>query len=227
MIRKVLCVLVLLLLLCGCAQRRQPDVEHFQGDVVATLQKPLSLATPEPLGTSLPPSGESEITAQASQIKPTDEAKETPDPKPSDLPSDSYPVTTGTAALTPEPSRAANLTQTATPTLGIPVWQGGWKIWFQTASGGYNSAELTVQVTGMRLSASAKIDGIDYTFSGDIYTQDTQVKGDWETASSTGTFWWRMNSADSFVGSREARFGFCGSRTMTVQPNPCREVPQN
>jgi hypothetical protein len=54
--RKILVMLVVIFLLTGCGQRRQPDVEHFQGEIVATLQKPIRQATPEPLETGLPPS---------------------------------------------------------------------------------------------------------------------------------------------------------------------------
>ena len=88
-------------------------------------------------------------------------------------------------------------------------------------------AELTIQVNGTRISGNSKIDGVDYSFKGDILVETNQVEGEWQTASNTGTFWWRMNAADTFVGSRENRFGFCGNRATAVQPNPCREVRPN
>jgi hypothetical protein len=226
MSRKLLLILVLVLLLSGCGQRRPPDVEHFQGDVVATLQKPISQGPPEFVDTDLPSSGDSEITPQASQPIPTDQPGSTPSPTASNPQTTGYPVTTETTPLTPAPYATANLTQTVTPTLGVPVWQGVWKIWYQTASGGYSPADLTVQVNGTRLTGAAKIDGIDFTFKGDISTDGTQVEGEWQTSTNDGIFWWRINSAETFAGSRENRFGFCGNRTA-VQPNPCREVPQN
>ncbi len=202
-------------------------MEHFQGEVVATLQKSVSQATPEPLETSLPPSEGTEFTPQASQPSPTETLVGTPSPTSSIPQSTGYPVTTGTSTLIPEPSATANLTQMPYPLLDTPDWEGVWKTWYQTVSGGYTPAELTVQVNGARLTGSAKIDGIDFTFKGDISIEGTQVEGEWQTASNSGTFWWRMNSADTFVGSRENRFGFCGNRGAAVQPNPCREVPQN
>ena len=200
--RKILLVLVLLFLflflLTGCGQRRQPDMEHFQGDVVATLQKPISETTPEPLDTSLPPSEDTEVTPQASEPIPTNTPGGTPSPTSSSPQSTGYPVTTGTTTLIPEPSATANLSQTPTLTLGVPVWEGVWKIWYQTVNGGYTPADLTVQVNGTRLTGAAKIDGIDFTFTGEITMQGTQAEGEWETASNTGTFWWRMNSTKRF-----------------------------
>lgn len=202
-------------------------MEYFQGEVVATLQKPVSQATPESVDTDLPPSGEPEGTLQASQLPSTSTPGSTPSPTSPNPQSTGYPVTIGTTTLIPEPSATANLTQTPTPTLGVPVWEGVWKIWYQTVNGGYTPAELTVQVNGAKLTALAKIDGTDFTFKGEITTQGSQVAGEWQTASNTGAFWWRMNSPDTFVGSRENRFGFCGNRAAAIQPNPCRELPQN
>lgn len=227
MSRKMLFILVMLFLLAGCGQRPEPDLEHFQGEVVATLQKPISQATPEPLDTSLPPSNNPVGTPQASETLPSNTPEGTPYTTGSTLQPTGYPITTGTATLIPEPSVTANLTQTATPAFGIPAWGGVWKIWYQMVNGGYTPAELTLQVNGTRLTGSANINGIDYTFKSEITMQGTQVEGEWQTASNSGAFWWRMNSADTFVGSRENRFGFCGNRATSVQPNPCREVPQN
>jgi len=225
--RKLLLVLLMLFLLSGCAQRREPDVEYFQGEVVATLQKPVSQATFESVDTALPPSGDPEGTLQASEPLPTDTPGGTLTPTASNPQTTNYPATTKTITLIPEPSATANLTQTPTPTLGVPAWEGVWKIWYQTVNGGYTPAELTVQVNGANLTALAKIDGTDFTFKGEITTQGSQVAGEWQTASNTGAFWWRMNSQDTFVGSRENRFGFCGNRAAAIQPNPCRELPQN
>lgn len=225
MSRKMLFILVMLFLLAGCGQRPEPDLEHFQGEVVATLQKPISQATPEPLDTSLPPSNNPVGTPQASETLPSNTPEGTPYTTGSTLQPTAYPITAGTPTLIPEPSATTNLTQT--PTLGVAVWQGVWKIWYQMVNGGYTPAELTLQVNGTRLTGSANINGIDYTFKSEITMQGTQVEGEWQTASNSGAFWWRMNSADTFVGSRENRFGFCGNRATSVQPNPCREVPQN
>lgn len=224
--RKIFWVLLSLVLLSGCGQRREPDVEYFQGDVVATLQKPNSQGPPEIVDTALLPSEDPIVTPEASQNIPTNTPGATPTPTKSNLQTNIYPVETGTTTLVPEPSATTNLTQTPTPVLGVPAWDGVWNIWYQAASGGYTPAQLTVQVSGTRLTGLAKIGGTDFSFKGDIILQGTQVEGEWQTASDTGNFWWRINSPETFVGSRESRFGFCGNRA-DVQPNPCREVPQD
>ena len=224
--RKIFWVLLSLVLLSGCGQRREPDVEYFQADVVTTLQKPVNQPPLEFVDTDLPPSEDHMVTPVASQTIPTNTPGATPTPTKSNLQTNIYPVETGTTTLVPEPSATTNLTQTPTPVLGVPAWDGVWNIWYQAASGGYTPAELTVQVNGTRLTGSAKIGGTDFSFKGDIILQGTQVEGEWQTASDTGNFWWRMNSPETFVGSRESRFGFCGNRAA-VQPNPCREVPQD
>jgi len=225
--RKMLLILVCVFLLSGCGQRRQLEVEHFQGDVVATLQKTIKPETPEIVDTALPPSGDAEVTPEASQPLPTNAPGDTPTPTLSGSESTSYPVGTEPTSVAPTPTAMAYPYQTPNPTLGLTEWQGVWNIWYQNTRGGYTPSKLTVQVSGTNVTGLAKIDGINFIFTGDIVAQTSQVEGEWETASSNGTFWWRMNSPDTFVGSRESRFGFCGNRTTTVQPNPCREVPQD
>ncbi len=216
---------MLLLLLSGCGQRRQPDVEPFQGEVVVTLQKTATQATQIfldeiPMPTENPPP-----SPQTSEPLPTLQTTSTPTPVVPNPQATNYPLTTITAG----PPQAIYPTEylTQTPTFGAPVWEGVWNIWYQNTRGGYTPAQLTVQVSGTNLTGLAKIDNIDFIFSGDIFMQGSQVEGEWETSSSTGTFWWRMNATDTFVGSTDARFGMCGDRGSTTQPNPCREVPQD
>lgn len=201
-------------------------MEHFQGDVVATLQRPISQEVTEIAAETPPPSSELTITPETSQSFPTDSPGGTlsatlANPQPSAIPGNA-----GTPTA-PEPTTTTNLTQTPTTMLGIPNWVGIWNIWYQSANGGYTPAELTVQVNGTNLTALAKIEGIDFTFTGEIFAEGSEAEGKWQTATNKGSFWWRMNSADAFVGSRENRFGFCGNRATAIQPNPCREVPQN
>lgn len=225
--RKILLVMVLLFLITGCGQQRQPDVEHFQGEVIATLQKPISQAVTDLVTDPPPPREETQLSPETSQTIPTNTPISAFTPTFVDTQTTSYPAGTEPTSVAPTPTAMAYPYQTPNPTPGVTEWQGVWNIWYQNTRGGYTPSKLTVQVSGTSVTGLAKIDGIDFIFSGDILSQTSQVEGEWETASDDGTFWWRMNSPDTFVGSRESRFGFCGNRATTVQPNPCREVPQD
>jgi len=229
LMKRILLIFLLLpVLISGCGRRPEPVLEHFQGDVVATLQKPLSEETPEPPETSLPPGEVTEAAQQPSETIPAFTPEGTLPPTEISSQSTTYPITTGTTTLTPMPSATPDLTHTATtPMPGVSAWEGAWKIWYQTVSGVYMPADMTIQVNETKISGSAKIDGIDYSFAGEITNEGTRVEGYWKTDSKKGTFYWRMLAANSFVGSTEKRFGFCGDRTSAVQPNPCREVPPN
>ena len=225
--RKILLVMVLFFLLTGCGQQRQPDVEHFQGEVIATLQKPISQAVTDLVTDPPPPREETQPSPETSQTIPANTPMSAFTPTFFDPQTTSYPAGTEPTSVAPTPTAMAYPYQTPNPTPGVTEWQGVWNIWYQNTRGGYTPSELTVQVSGTSVTGLAKIDGIDFIFTGDILAQTSQVEGEWETASSNGTFWWRMNSPDTFVGSSEERFGFCGNRVTTVQPNPCREVPQD
>ena len=224
MSRKVFLIVAFLMLLSGCGQRRQPDVEHFQGDVVATLVKTVDIAAIETMQTNFPPESAVEITPEPPQESELTLTEESPAPTQEEL----QPVTYPGRASSPTPvlSPTSSFTPTVTPTLGVPVWEGTWKVWYQTVSGGYLAADMRILVSGTNLTGTTRFDGVDYAFQGEIYADNTQVRGDWKTASNTGSFWWRMNSAETFVGSRDNRFGFCASRGAD-QPGGCREIPQD
>ena len=225
--RKILPFLVLLFFLClitGCGQRPEPDVEHFQVEVVATLQKPVSQTSPEFLVDTPTPGNEPQPTPQASESMPTGTPVDTPTPSVSIPQITNYPVQTETAQLTRTAFPTAIFIQTSTPTPAVSAWEGVWNIWYQTV-GGYIPATLSVQVNSTNLTATAKINGVNYSFNGDIDTQDNQVEGIWQAGAIQGIFWWKMNSPNIFVGSRDNSFGFCGNRETTTQPNPCLEVP--
>ena len=226
--RKILPFLVLLFFLClitGCGQRPEPDVEHFQVEVVATLQKPVSQTSPEFLVDTLTPGNEPQPTPQASESMPPGPPVDTPPPSVSIPQITNYPVQTETAQLTRTAFPTAIFNQTLTPNPVVSAWEGVWNIWYQKTRGSYAFGQLTVQVNGKSLTGLSKIDGIDFIFSGEIDAETSQVEGEWQTGASQGIFWWRMDSPDIFVGSRENSFGFCGNRETTTQPNPCLEVP--
>ncbi len=228
--RKILLVMVLLflfLLLTGCGKRPQPDVEHFQGEVVATLQKSASQTDDVMVDDTPTPTEAPQPSPQASEPIPTITPLSTLIPTVPNLQATSYPLNYTTTILPYDPYPTGDQTQTPASTPGTTTWGGVWKIWYQNTRGGYTPSELTVQVNGTKLTGLAKIDGIDFIFTGNIDAQTSEVEGEWETAADDGTFWWRMNSPDTFVGSSEERFGFCGNRGTAVQPNPCREVPQD
>jgi len=225
--RKILLALFLLVLLSGCGQRRQPDVEHFQGDVVATLQKSASQEVADSVELTPPPYEAPLPSPQASELIPTIAPASTLTPTVSNPQATNYPLNYITAIPPQNPYPTEDLTQTPDPIPGDTDWEGVWNIWYQDTRGGYTTAELTVQISGTRLTGTTKIDGTDFSFEGDIYSQGTQVEGEWQTASDDGAFWWRMDSSDTFVGSRDNRFGICGNRASDDQPNPCREIPQD
>ena len=222
--RMLLVFLSMIILLPGCGQKREPDVEHFQSEVVATLQKPVSEPNPN-LVEPTPAFGQAPTElALPSQPVPTNAPEGTSISTVSAPEATGYPGEVTTPTITPQPSRTASLTQTPSPTFGISSWDGAWNIWYQNSSGGYSMAVMTLAVENTSVSGSARIDGIDLTFKGEIFSEGTQAEGQWKTASTKGSFWWRMSSEGRFVGSREKRFGFCGDR-LALQPNPCREVP--
>ncbi len=205
--RKIL-ILLALLLLFGCAQRGEPEV--FRGDVVATHQTPTTKATQsasrEPEETRQPP----ESTPNSSPEPEINQTEPPPD-------QGGYPIT----SLTP-----AGSTQTPAATASASLWDGIWHIWYQAANGTYFASDMTIQVAGLGMKGTASIEGIQYYFKGDIFEQGSQVKGEWHAGEIDGTFWWKLNSSGVFTGSREGRFGFCGSRAIIERPANCREINQ-
>lgn len=176
----------------------------------ATLSALDSGETPPPLQSipTLPPVVTSEITSTISQ----------PVQQPYGF---ENPTVTPVATSTPE------IELTPTFTVDPPVWEGAWYIWYQNSSGNYSPSVMIVQIAGTQFSATTTINNINYTFRGDLIMQGTEVEGEWETLQTEGDFWLQMVSSDSFLGSRESRFGFCGNREDVERPDSCRKIPQN
>lgn len=214
MSRKFLLAIIAGLLIGGCRVGQQAEV--FRGDVVATLQTP-TFATP-PGSANLGNSSQAELTSSTGEAG----VEASPTQAPPDQ--GGYPVALlPGAAGTP----TENATLPAPLTFDASAWAGNWHIWLQNVSGSYASAELHVSVKGLSLKGAALIEGKPFTLKGDILAGGNQVKGDWVAGASSGTFWWRMNSAGLFSGSSQGQDGFCGSQTNTTRPANCRELPQN
>ena len=210
--RKILLILVMLFLLAGCGRSKPPEVQSFEGQTVATLQTPASMAdlvaTPESKEQEVLPAAEQASDVTPDEILPPD--REQPS---NDIPELPYPLDNPDTA-----------TPSFTTTLITPVWAGPWNIWYQRGTGNYDMAVLTLAVSGNEVNGTATFGVIDYFFKGIIQADQSQVEGDWNDGQQEGKFWWQMNSENVFLGSREARFGFCGNRKAAVQPQNCRKI---
>ena len=179
---------------------------------MATLQTPASMAdlvaTPESKEQEVLPAAEQASDVTPDEILPPD--REQPS---NDIPELPYPLDNPDTA-----------TPSFTTTLITPVWAGPWNIWYQRGTGNYDMAVLTLAVSGNEVNGTATFGVIDYFFKGIIQADQSQVEGDWNDGQQEGKFWWQMNSENVFLGSREARFGFCGNRKAAVQPQNCRKI---
>lgn len=227
MSRKILLVLLLLLLLSGCGRKKEEELQRFEGEIVATLQTP-GISLDQIYGTeTTQPFQSTEETPQPSQFIPTltpvvatDATSTIPQPT-------QQPYGFENTTLAPLASNTPVFSMTPTSTLGMGVWEGHWNIWYQNSRGNYSSSVMTVQIAGTQFSASATIDNINYSFKGRVILQGSEVEGEWKTLQTEGDFWLQMVSSDSFVGSREVRFGFCGNREDVERPDLCRKLPSN
>lgn len=227
MCRKIVTILFIVLLLSGCGGKEVPELQSFQGETVATLQTPFSqtnqiFVTDDML--AVQGSGETpEPTHLSAILAPEDEpGMESVPSQTIENPSEPQPPKS-----TPLASATLQLKVTSTPSLGIFVWEGNWNIWYQNSNGDYSSAVMNVQITGDRLSATADLNGSNYTFNGEISPDSSEVTGKWQASENDGSFWWQMISSTTFVGSSGSRFGFCGERDSDNRPASCRRTPPN
>lgn len=208
---KIFFYVLVLVLLSAC--NANPKIEAFTGKTVATLQTPVSI--------------ENQIFVTESAPAPIDSES---DLLPEDLAATKMALSEADFAIVDDDENSlGNLTNpyttpTITPTLGIPVWDGKWTVWFQDNSGAYSrgTMELTSNPEGIR--GEVILDEFSFKLSGGLLDDGRQAKGDWEGGNEKGTFWWRLNYEGFFTGSRNTRFGFCGSQLHETRPDPCREV---
>lgn len=222
--RNILIVTLLLAILSGCGRKNLP-LQRFEGETVATLQISLDEEADGYLTTTPTNPQSTQETTLPTTTAPVDplgdEAQAT----------STLPVIVGTSypaqVSTPPPALAltGGPTLTATPTLANPVWTGKWNIWFQDKTGDYIKAVMTVTLSGNQLTANTTLKNNDYLFTGTLLTEAAKVEGKWFTGSDEGKFWWQMIAADTFAGSWDGRFGFCGDRESEEQPTACRRIP--
>lgn len=129
--------------------------------------------------------------------------------------------------ISPIASATLGINSTPLPPPGSPAWEGIWNIWYQNSTGAYISSVMSIQVSGIQFSGTATINSVDYTFKGDFNLEGNEAQGKWKTTQADGNLWWQMISPNTFVGSRESRFGFCGDRVSADRPGSCRKLPAN
>jgi len=218
---KIIFVLVLLLLLAGCGRKKVPDLQSFEGVTVATLQTPFSLMDETSLSETALALPGSEETPYPTALEPTQAAGDGLGLNPTAAQGNLNPYLINT------PLPTNQFTLTPPPTQGSSVWDGNWNIWYQNSSGAYLFSVMNIQVSEAQFSGTATINVVDYTFKGDFNTEGTEAAGKWKTVQVEGSFWWQMISDNTFVGSRENRFGFCGDRISANRPGSCRKMPPN
>lgn len=225
--RKILIILVLALLLAGCGKQTQPALQPFEGETVATLQTPFSLMDEASITEnedSLPVSGETPLPAA---LEPTRAPEDEQAISPVITQTNPNPYLIETTQPNPLSSATIQTTVTPAPTLGTPVWVGTWNIWYQNSTGTYTASTMSVQISGDQLTGTSTLNNMDFTFTGEFTNQGKEIEGKWKTSQNVGNFWWQMIYANTFVGSRDDRFGFCGDRMSTNRPDTCRKLPSN
>ena len=119
---------------------------------------------------------------------------------------------------TPTPS------YTSTPQTG---WIGDWTVFWQQGDGGYLSGLMVVSIDGSDVTTSVLIGDDPYNFTGILNESRVTVVGSWSGSIESGNFYWRTFEAGHFAGNVDRQFGFCGSRSGGVMPEPCLDVPSD
>jgi hypothetical protein len=225
--KNILLFLGLIIILAGCGKQKQPELQRFEGETVATLQTPAISIIDESLTSTaeaLLGPGETPgfLTSEPTRA-PGDDVGTTPTI--TQASPDQNQITTTEAY--PLSSTTPQFTETPPTPLGDPVWVGTWNIWYQNSTGTYTASTMSVQISGDQLTGTSTLNNMDFTFTGEFTNQGKEIEGKWKTSQNVGNFWWQMIYANTFVGSRDDRFGFCGDRMSTNRPDTCRKLPSN
>ena len=196
-----------------------PNIEPFTGQTVATLQTPSSIENQIFVTESAPVSGDSENDLLPEELAATKMALDEAD----FIVADDAILDRGDENSSNDDINP-NTTPTITPTLGIPVWEGKWIVWFQNDSGSYSRGTMELTSSSDGISGEVVLDDLSFKLNGGLVDNGRQAKGEWEGGNENGEFWWRLNYEGFFTGSRNTRFGFCGSQVHETRPDPCREV---
>ena len=210
-------LIAVLAMLTAC--NTTPKIEAFAGQTVATLQTPVIIENQIFVTEAAPESNYSESDLLPEELAATKMALDE---------ADFAIVDDENLDLRDEDvlsNRAnPNTTPTITPTLGIPVWEGKWIVWFQNDSGAYSSGTMELTSNSEGISGEVILNDFSFKLSGGLLDDGRQAKGEWEGRNEKGEFWWRLNYEGFFTGSRNTRFGFCGSQVHEERRYPCREV---
>jgi len=121
-------------------------------------------------------------------------------------------------------------TSTVTPSYTSTTqtgWLGDWTVFWQQADGGFLSGLMSVSVDGSDVTASVSIGEDQYEFTGILNESIITIVGSWSGSLESGNFYWRTLGLDQFSGNLDRQFGFCGSRSGGVRPEPCLDVPSD
>lgn len=152
----------------------------------------------------------------------------------------SQPTATSLPTETPLPSDTA--TETATPTLTLTAtrtvppatatnnpdfnWKGNWNVTWNGAT-----YPLSVSISGNSFSGTLNDGVLTFTFSGTLKSGGQVATGTWShNNGGTGTFQAQIKSGNlnQFIGSKtddgsgQPASNFCGWRSGTSMPSPCK-----
>lgn len=135
-----------------------PNIEPFTGQTVATLQTPSSIENQIFVTESAPVSGDSESNLLPEELAATKMALDEAD----FIVADDAILDRGDEYSSSDDINP-NTTPTITPTLGIPVWEGKWIVWFQNDSGSYSRGTMELTSSSDGISGEVVLDDIYYS----------------------------------------------------------------